>query len=75
MAFPRFGTCAYRDVDGIRQRKCGGCGTWKPYDADHFHRNRTNPSGLQSHCKTCQRAAAKPAAIRQWLRQKAQSGR
>lgn len=68
MPFPRHGVGSYRQVDGVTQRLCGGCGAWKPHDAEHFHRNRWNRTGLQSHCKTCQRAACKPGAARRHAR-------
>lgn len=62
---------SYREANGRIERRCGSCKAWKPHDADHFHRNGNRPTGLQAHCKTCQRDACKPASARRWLRHKA----
>lgn len=55
MSFPRHPPSSFRTVNGVREKRCGGCGGWQPHDHDHFHRHRGKPDGLQPHCKTCQR--------------------
>ncbi len=49
----------YRTTDGVLERLCAGCNTWRPFDAKHFHRNATTTTGLQTRCMVCQRATCK----------------
>ncbi len=50
---------SFRQVDGVIEQLCTGCQTFKPQTAEFFHRNRTKGTGLNSHCKTCQRVTCK----------------
>ncbi len=45
----------FRTIDGVTEKLCGGCQTFKPHDHEHFHRNKQKASGFNSHCKACQR--------------------
>lgn len=69
MPFPRNGVAVTRTApDGTTERRCGGCGVFKPRTAEYFHRNARKPDGLQAHCKACQREACRPKARDQWGR-------
>lgn len=34
-------------------KKCSLCGEYKPLDAEHYHRSRSNNTGFVSRCKIC----------------------
>lgn len=55
MSFPRNGVAEYLVTDGMTERLCSGCKSWKPHNGEHFHSNATRATGLQARCKACQR--------------------
>ena len=42
-----------RNYPGVPLRQCTWCWTLKPATPEFFHRNRTDPDGLDSYCKAC----------------------
>ncbi len=38
-------------------RRCYRCGEVKPFDADHYGRDRTRKHGLKTLCRVCERAS------------------
>lgn len=62
MTFPRHGVAEYRVIDGLTERLCSGCKSWKPHNSEHFHANATTATGLQTRCKMCQRRDCLPHA-------------
>jgi len=44
-----------RVINGVLSRRCCRCASWRPANADHFHKKG---AGLHSECKPCGRAIA-----------------
>lgn len=65
---PRHPAAQYRQVAGVRERLCTGCGRWLARTYGNFYRQRDAVDGLQARCIECVRPA-----MRERMRAKARA--
>ena len=54
---PRYPAAQYRQVAGVRERLCTGCGRWLARTYGNFYRQNDAADGLQARCVACVRPA------------------
>ncbi len=58
-------TCSTRlNEDGQKEKHCPKCNDWWPGDSEFFHRNPTNPDGLDTYCRACRLEVRAQAYLR-----------